>query len=119
MDTETLDSPAAAAATDTGPVALTPGTAVIVRTSAAGVHYGIYRGHNGREVTLTDSRRLWYWKAAKSISLSGVAEYGINQGASRIAPAVANVTLLEACEIIVITDVAATSIREAPVTDVR
>lgn len=86
---------------------------VIVRCRDAGVHFGIYVKHSGREVTLKDSRRLWYWKAASGISLSAVAQVGI-ASESKIANKVGAIILLDACEIIPCTAAAAASIESAP-----
>ncbi len=49
---------------------------VIVRTYSAGVFAGNLKEKNGQEVTLTNARRLWYWKGASSLSelaMKGVA----------------------------------------------
>ena len=40
----------------------------VVRTYSAGVHAGIVTARNGREILLTDSRRIWYWEGAASLS---------------------------------------------------
>ncbi len=101
---------------------LTPiaqGTPVIVRARDAGVHFGLYQGHLGREVTLTSSRRLWYWKCAEGISLSGVATVGIDQKVSKIAAQVERIDILDACEIIPVTERAAASIKDAPDAEAR
>lgn len=110
-----MDTQADTAVARTIPV----GTPVIVRTQAAGVHFGHYAGHDGREVALTDSRRLWYWKAKQSISLSAVATYGINPDGSKIAAPLPHVLLLDAIEIIPTTEEAATSIKDAAVAAAR
>ena len=44
------------------------GKYVIVRCDRAGVFAGVLKEKNGREVILTDCRRLWYWSGANSIS---------------------------------------------------
>lgn len=41
---------------------------VIVRTYSAGVFAGNLVSRNGREVVLSDARRLWYWAGAASLS---------------------------------------------------
>src|SRR5574340_1032781 len=41
---------------------------VIVRTLSAGVFAGTLESRTGREVVLTDARRLWYWTGAASLS---------------------------------------------------
>ncbi len=89
------------------------GEYVIIRTYSAGVHFGILSQKEGDEVILSNSRRMWRWQCAKSISLSGVAKYGIIQNDSKIAPEIDNLWL-QAIEIIPCTDVAAKTIKEAP-----
>lgn len=37
------------------------GRKCIIRCYASGVHYGTVAAHEGRQVTLTDARRLWRW----------------------------------------------------------
>lgn len=87
---------------------------VIVRCRDAGVHFGTYVSHSGREVHLTDSRRMWRWFAAKGISLSECATAGIDAKKSKIAAPVGRIVLLDACEIIPCTAEAAASIEDAP-----
>ena len=40
----------------------------IVRAQGAGVFAGNIKERNGKEVTMTNARRLWYWTGACSIS---------------------------------------------------
>lgn len=40
----------------------------IVRGEKSGVFFGSIKERNGREVTLENVRRLWYWDGASSIS---------------------------------------------------
>lgn len=75
------------------------GQKVIIRTYSAGVWFGTLSEKAGNEVILTDARRMWFWKAKQSISLSAVAIHGIDEGASKIVEPVASVWL-EAIEII-------------------
>ena len=44
------------------------GKEVIVRCEASGVFFGVLAARDGREVRLTNCRRLWYWDGAASIS---------------------------------------------------
>lgn len=88
------------------------GEYVIVRTYSAGVWFGILAQKSGNEVILTEARRMYQWWCKKSISLSGVAKYGINQDKSKICPALDKVWL-EAIEILSLTDEAIDSISEA------
>ena len=55
------------------------GEKVIIRTYSAGVWFGKLVEKSGNEVILEDARRMWRWHAKKSVSLSGVAVYGINR----------------------------------------
>ena len=41
---------------------------VIVRTYSAGVFAGYLISQKGKEVTLTDARRIWFWSGAASLS---------------------------------------------------
>lgn len=75
------------------------GQKVIIRSYAAGVHYGELVEKSGKEVILKNARRLWYWKTANNgISLSEVANEGLNKESKVCAP-VDNIWL-EAVEII-------------------
>jgi hypothetical protein len=70
---------------------------VLVRTYSAGVHFGELKSRDGKEVVLTNARRLWSWRGACSLSqvaIDGVAEE------SKISVAVPEITLTEAIEII-------------------
>ena len=92
------------------------GQEVIIRTYAAGVWFGRLKEKSGDEVILTEARRMWRWWAKESISLSGVARYGIKQEDSRIAGAV-DLVWLQAIEIVPISGKAAESIRTAQETE--
>lgn len=92
------------------------GKKVIIRCYASGVHFGTLAAHEGRQVTLTGSRRLWKWHTGgtkKGVSLSAVAMTGIDAGKSTIEPVLPEITLLDALEIIPATDAAAASIEGA------
>lgn len=83
---------------DSIPTAAPKGDEVIIRTFSAGVHIGTIKGRTGKEVTLTNARRLWSWSAA--FTLNAVATKGVDRKNSRISKAVPEITLLEAIEII-------------------
>lgn len=89
------------------------GQTVIIRTYSAGVWCGTLEKKAGNEVILRGARRMWRWWCAKSISLSGIVNYGINQCKSKIAPPVPEVWL-EAIEILPIVGEALKSIMDAP-----
>ena len=88
------------------------GQEVIIRTYSAGVWFGRLEQKEGKEVILTEARRMWRWWCKESISLSGVVRHGINQDKSRIAGAIDSVWL-EAIEIMPISGKPADSIRTA------
>ena len=80
------------------------GKYVIVRCRDAGVHAGTLLSHHNRECVLTNSRRLYYWKAANnSATLSGVSQEGIESGCKIMQP-IPLIHLTETCEIIECTD---------------
>ncbi len=90
------------------------GKHVIVRTYSAGVFAGILKSRDGKEVVMTDARRLWYWDGAASISQLAVD--GVSKPKTCKFPApVALVLLTEAIEIIPTTDAARKSIDEVKV----
>ena len=89
-------------------------TYVIVRTFSAGVFAGYFESRSGREVVLTNARRLWYWAGAAS--LSEMAMSGTKLPAECKFPvAVDRVLLLEAIEILDCTEAAKISIEGVPV----
>ena len=90
----------------------------IVRTYSAGVWAGFLEQKYRNEVIIANARRMWRWHCAESISLSAVAEYGIDQKKSKIAVAVASVWL-EAIEIIPCTDASYTSINDAQIAEAK
>lgn len=76
----------------------TIGKKVVIRTYSAGVHFGTLEEKNGKEVTLSNARRLWSWNGA--LSLSEVATKGIDIKNSKISEPVEYIMLTEAVEII-------------------
>jgi len=54
------------------------GRYVILRCYSAGVHAGILVSQNGDQAVLKNSRRLWKWRAASGLALSGVAQTGLS-----------------------------------------
>ena len=69
----------------------------VIRTYSAGVHIGYVKLIEGKEVELINSRRLWYWKGA--CSLSQVANDGVGEE-SKLAQVLPEIILTEAIEII-------------------
>lgn len=89
------------------------GKKCIIRSRDSGVHFGTVVSYSGREVILKDSRRLWYWGAAKGHTLSAVANYGLRDG-SKLPAAVELLLVSDMCEILPVTEVAAESIENYP-----
>lgn len=90
------------------------GRVCMVRTYSAGVFLGTLKERNGKEVVLTDARRMWYWEGAAS--LSQLATTGTSRPKTCKFPApVAEVLLTEAIEIIPATEAAIASIAAVPV----
>jgi len=87
---------------------------VIVRTYSAGVFAGNLKSRNGKEVILSNARRIWYWKGAAS--LSQLAMEGTSRpGDCKFPCEVTEITLTEAIEIIPCTGKAEKSIKEVPI----
>jgi hypothetical protein len=90
-------------------VAIKNGVYVIVRTYSAGVFAGTLVARDGREVELSNARRLWYWRGAAS--LSELAMKGVKAPKDcKFPEAVKTVLLLEAIEIIPVEPIAQKSI---------
>lgn len=75
-----------------------PGTRVLVRTMGAGVHFGELVSREGQEVHLKNSRRLWSWSGA--LSLSEVASKGVILSSSKISVPVDEIILPTMIELI-------------------
>lgn len=85
---------------------------VMVRTYSAGVHFGYLKNRNGKEVELLRSRRVWYWSGANSISqLAMEGSTKIND--CKITMEVESIELLEAIEIIPMTEKAINNLNSA------
>lgn len=90
------------------------GTDVLVRTYSAGVHVGTLASRDGKEVVLTNARRIWYWTGAAS--LSQLATEGTKDPKNCKFPCpVEQILLTEAIEIIPLTPAAQQSIDAVPV----
>lgn len=87
---------------------------VICRTYSAGVFAGFLESREGKEVVLSNARRLWYWAGAAS--LSQLAMEGTKKPKDCKFPVAVNrVELTEAIEILDVTPEAQKSIEEVPV----
>ena len=90
------------------------GKIVIVRGDRSGVFFGKLESKDGREVTLSDCRRLWYWDGANSIS--DIANKGVSKpDRCKFTAPVKEITLLDAIEIIKCEGEAIKNINEVPV----
>jgi len=89
------------------------GKYVICRTYSAGVFAGILASRDGREVVLTDARRVWYWRGAASLSELSMRGTSDPRGCKFPGP-VGEVLLTEAIEILPCTAQAEQSIRSVP-----
>ena len=86
----------------------------IVRTFSAGVFFGKIESKNGKEVVMTDARRLWYWDGAAS--LSQLAMEGTKKPDKCKFPcAVSKIELTEAIEIINCSEEAIINLQGVPV----
>lgn len=87
---------------------------VIVRTYSAGVFAGYLESRKDREVVMKEARRIWYWSGAAS--LSQLAMEGTKDPKNCKFPCVVDrVELLEAIEILDVTEKAKKSIAAVPV----
>ncbi len=90
-----------------------PEQTYMVRTYSAGVFYGHIKERNGKEGTITNARRVWYWAGAAT--LSQLATEGTKKPKQcKFPPAVPEVTLTEIIEIIPMTDQAVASLDAVP-----
>jgi hypothetical protein len=86
----------------------------IVRTYSAGVFFCDGLTRKGKEATLKNARRLWYWDGAAS--LSQLAVDGTSKPQNCKFPAVASqIIVTEVIEILLVTSKAAKSIMGVPV----
>ena len=87
---------------------------VIVRTYSAGVFAGYLESRKCQEVKLSNARRLWYWSGAASISqlaVDGTKE----PNKCKFPCEVKSVELLQAIEILDVSNAAKKSIESVPV----
>jgi len=85
------------------------GKYVIARCYSAGVHAGTVISVDGDTCVLSDSRRLWSWKAKDGVALSGVAQAGVQSGC-KIDVVNPEIYLTGVCELIPTSEVAKESI---------
>lgn len=82
---------------------------IIVRSEKAGVFAGYFHSKDGNAVTLTNARRLWYWKGAASLSQMATSGTSDPQGC-KFPIAVEKVELFGVIEILNTTPLAKQSI---------
>lgn len=87
---------------------------VIVRTFSAGVFAGELFSRSGQEVVLLNARRLWRWSGAASLSKMAV-EGTSNPSGCKFPIAVPRVELLNAIEILDVSEAGRRSIEGVPV----
>jgi len=86
----------------------------IVRTYSAGVFAGEIEKRDGKEVTMTNARRIWYWDGAASLSQLAV-DGTSSPSTCKFPAAVSRVVLCEAIEILDVTAKSRKSIEGVPV----
>lgn len=85
----------------------------IVRGDRSGVFFGEVAARDGREVTLKNARRLWYWEGATECCQ--LAAEGVKKPrACKFTMTVNEVVILDAIEIHPCTEAAAASISGVP-----
>ena len=88
-------------------------TYYIVRCDHSGVFAGNIKHREGREVTMTNVRRLWYWSGAAS--LSQLALEGVKKpGNCKFTVTVSELVVLDAIELIPCTAEAEACIKGVP-----
>lgn len=83
----------------------------IVRGDRSGVFFGNIKERNGKEVLMTNVRRLWYWSGACSISQLAV-DGTVNPSDCKFTVTVEELLVLDAIEIDKCTEKAIKSIKE-------
>ena len=78
------------------------GKYVIVRTDSAGVHFGKLIEREGNELVLDESRRIWSWEGA--FTLSAIAESGVSS--AKLSTTLDGVLLIGAIEVLPLSEVA-------------
>lgn len=85
----------------------------IIRGDRSGVFFGEIKKREGREITLKNARRIWYWDGAASISQ--LAQMGtVRPENCKFCVAVDEIVVLDAIEIDKCTEEAIKSIEGVP-----
>ena len=85
----------------------------IVRTHSAGVFFGEIVSREGKEATIKNARRIWYWAGAASLSELAQRGTSLPQKCKFPVP-VDFITVTEVIEILDVTPAAARSIDSVP-----
>lgn len=85
---------------------------VIIRTYSAGVHAGYLKSRNRKEVILLNSRRIWKWTGASSLSELAI-KGSSNIDGCKIPCVLPRIILTEAIEIIQCSQIAKSQIEGA------
>lgn len=93
------------------------GKYVIVRTYSAGVFAGELERKSGQEVTLKNVRRLWKWEGAASLSQLAM-EGTKSPNECKFPCEVDKIELLQAIEILEVTDMAKKSIKQVKIWEI-
>jgi hypothetical protein len=86
--------------------------AVLIRTYSAGVHFGYLRERTGKEGTLINTRRIYSWQGA--CSLSQISQNGVDVKNSKISIAIPENTFTEITEIMPLSSEAFKNLMGAP-----
>ena len=90
------------------------GDYIIARGDRSGVFAGTLKKDNGKEVTLKNVRRLWYWSGAAS--LSQLAEEGVKKpNTCKFPVEVSEIVLTDVIEKLAVSKIAKKNIAEVPV----
>lgn len=86
----------------------------IIRAHSAGVFFGDIESRTGKEVTIRNARRLWYWAGAASLSQLAVDGTSLPHKCKFPVP-VDRITVLDSVEILDCTEKAIASIEAVPI----
>jgi len=90
------------------------GKYVIVRTKNVGMYAGTMHERDGREIVLTNARKLFSWEGAATLNQLATDGVGLPEEC-RFPTAAGKVLLLKACDVLLCTPKAKKSIEDVPV----
>ena len=86
---------------------------VVIRARGAGVHVGYLKEYKNQEAVLLNSRRIWKW--VKAATLSQLAMEGVKDpDGCRFAMVLPEIRITEVCEVIPCTELAKDNIEGVP-----